>query len=353
MITVLFREDFERTKNLVANHQYAEVIRVLESRKPVYAVAPAAQKGAYHQILGTAYSKMGNYKAADYHFDMGLAAVPGNFKLKLEMADSYMQRGDFNNAEKALVELGDNDRLEHGGYYRRFLLLSGKFLKLIGDYGGARQSFAQAHRLDRHAQGVSKDVQLMDDFMKATHVRFDRAKGVVEYARHLSYIDEAQTPHGELARTLLKNAAQYFKGADEKVQCYASLSHISMEFGLVADALEYNQKALALDANHPRSLAARIRMLFETGQKEEAMKRYREDRRIILEDARATLAIARTFKFEEKWGIANSLARGLLKRKDADDDTRESAHVLFKVTQATLNRLALEANAPGKPSEPA
>lgn len=339
----LYRDDFQRIRHLVGAHDFKGVIEALKGRRPVYDDAPPAQRGAYHYAMGNAYSKIGDYKMADYHFDIGLGNVPGSHKIKLEMLGSYLQRGALKDAEALKTELDQDMYLKQSGYRRRFHLLSGQYYKLTGEYRLAHEHYSIAHEMDRREQKqFSHDLKMMEDFMAASNNRKDRTKGIREYANHLSFIDRSANPPTNLSITFLTNCLHAVSREADKIQCLTTLSFISRKFNRLADAIQYNQQALDLDEHHPQSLSARIRLLMEMGNKDEALKRYQQEKHLIMTEPAATMALVLTFKDHGYEAIAASLTKHLLKRNDLGTNLRELAeNIRGQLRSAKNNDLQL------------
>lgn len=330
----LYHDDFQKTRNLVKSHDYRGVIEILQSRKPVYMHAPDSQRGAYHYLLGASYSKIGDYKQADHHFDLALSIVPKNHKIKLEMLDSYLQRGSTAEAASLLQELDGDDALKRSNSYSRFYNLIGKYYKLTGDYYTARHNYNISYNLRIKDIGPSRDIPLMDEFIAATQRRTDRTKGALEYATHLFHLDRRETPPLNLSLTFLKNCIKHFQDTDDKVRCLNSMSHLSREFNNMTAALDYNEQGLALNPTHPRLLSARIRILIEADKRDEALTHYNRDKPVITGSTIATLALANTFLANGYDRISHSLMKHLLKRPDLNDAMRQSAEELKALTRS-------------------
>jgi tetratricopeptide (TPR) repeat protein len=322
----LYHDDYQKAHQLIDDHDFRGVIEMLHGRKRIYINSPNSQRAAYFNLMGSALSKIGNYTKADDCFNLALAAAPGHYKIKLTMAESYLQRGKLQSAEKLLVELLENSKIEQSAHYRRLNLIMGRYFKLVGDYAAAYESYNIAHQLNNSPnKPPSKDTSLMKLFMSAAEKRPDNTRGIIEYTQYLRLIDITSTPTTDLSLTFLRNYLKEVKNTDDKIQCLSRLSQLCMTFNNMKEAFECNDQALALDENHAWSLAVRIRLLFTVGERDVALAHYQRDKNLIKDDPRATLSLARTFKFSGLNQIASALTKGLLQRKDLDEDVRISA----------------------------
>lgn len=317
-------EDFKRICYYLETHNNRAIIQLLQGRKPVYQNASESLRGGYHCFLASAFSRLGDYAQADDHFNRALGAVPRSHKIKLEMVESYLQRGNLGEAKAALLELLENKVLDYHGVGRRFYLNMGRYSKVTGDYATALECYTKAQDLStKNYQAPSKDMRLMVTFLHAANERTKRVKGALEYAYHLLNIDKNASPPTELAVVFLRNSMVYLKEPDEKVEYLATLSQISRQFDSLREAFDYNAQALALAPHHPRSLAARIRMLFQEGRNNEALQHYQDDKEFILQCPRATLSLIKSLISVRHGHIAEELANQLL-TKDLEDDIKES-----------------------------
>lgn len=323
--------DLPTIRDLTLLHNYRGVIEALQGRKPFYLKeAPKIQRAAYFLTLGSAHSKIGEYKQADECFDSALSATPKPYKIKLEMIESYIQRGELYKAGKCLVDLSENTSIYQSGYCRRFHLLMGSYFKVTGDYAAAHESYVVANNLDRKTEKTaSRDVSLMEEFLESTDLRTYNTMGMLEYANYLRHIDFKENPQTRLSLIFLQNCMPSVKAIDDKLQCLTALSRLSLAFKDLAAAVEYNKQALALDANHAQSLATRIRLMFATGKENEAMDFYQKDLDIIKEDPRATLALAKAMSFAGRHDISLNLATELLSRANLPKETSKSAKALI------------------------
>lgn len=325
----LHHTDQPKIRDLTLLHDYRGVIEALQGSKPFYLNAPKIQRAAYFVTLGSAHSKIGEYKKADECFDSAVSAMPQLYKIRLEIIESYIQRGALHDAGKCLVELSNDPSIYQSGYCRRFHLLMGSYFKVTGDYAAAYDSYVVANNLDRKQEKTaSRDISLMEEFLGSTDFYAYNTMGILEYANYLRHIDFKENPQTTLSLTFLRNCMHSVRTVDDKVQCLTALSRLSLAFKDLTSAVEYNKQALALDANHAQSMATRIRLMFSTGKENEALAFYQEDKDLIKEDPRATLALAKALSFAEHHDLALSLATELLRRTDLPWQTSRSAKAL-------------------------
>jgi tetratricopeptide (TPR) repeat protein len=328
-------EDYHVILPLEQMRKHQEIIDYLMSVKSKYASSSNhIMRGVYFCLLAANHSKLGQYAEADKYFDIAFGASPYNFKIKLEMIDSYMQRGEIKKAEELLINLTENQRIEQSGLYRRFLLLSGRFFKLTGDYTSAIACFKEAQSRDTAPSSVAADIELMESFLSPTEKHFNRMSGCMEYGRHLFHIDRKAQPVTRLGITFMQNILHELNNPNDRIQALSALSQYFMEIGNLDEATKYNQQAIDIDANHPRSLAARIRLMLERGNKDMAMSFYGRDKVIILDDPRATIGLTRAFHLAGQNEIAQDLLDRLSERTRLPNDVIRSVGIV----QSSINR---------------
>lgn len=337
MFLNLLPEDFLAVEPLIKAHDYYGFIDFMSERKHAYEDAECGLKAGYYYKMGIAYSKIGKYQKADEHFDASLRIAPNHHRILLERADSYLRRGELKKGGLLLADLEEEIRNRKGANYRRLRFLMGRCYKLFGQYDIAKQCFEEIAPLDAKGKPSSKDIDLMDEFIKNSEVRPDPARGLMEFANHLFKNEEKSARKSELASIFLKNCLSNIQSTEIRVQCYASLSQFYMEQKRYDEAFESTQHALDLDNTHMRSLAARIRLLFMMGRHNEAMAHYETDKDILCFDVRASLAVAKTFKHVGMHHIAYEIASFLADSDhQIDPDILESAQII----QATTPRLS-------------
>ncbi len=247
-------------------YRKGDVKRSIDLLSQVTGVALNSFRAFYY--LGLAYKADRQYTKAIERITFALELDPGNLQAHVDLGDSYLKRGD---TEEALAEYHRALAIQQG--YAPAWDGLGRSAEATGDDDKAVENFGKAIELNPGFPDASLNLgdlylrrdrlrEAVDLFVKAIGVRPDFAA-----AHNRLGVAYARQRLGNEAIAALRKAAELERG--NPWHAY-TIGLIEMDFGNLSQAVRDFDQALALDRNYLEAYVAKARLLRRLGDFESA-----------------------------------------------------------------------------------
>lgn len=291
----LHRDDIYAINELGAHSNDAAILHLNDIGFEYITHHQPEYRAAYHYILGTFYSKIGEYDKADENFKSALTADVDSDRIRLAMAKSYLRRGCLKDAKSILDNISPN---VEENLFVRLKRRQGDYYYLTGDYKSALSCFQEF--------GASPEkIRLAKKFLKDAKHNTQDAAGSIEFAHNLYHHDGQANPETNLAHIFLHNRITELMNeeelnADQKhclQRLLGKIIKISKDF---QSAEDYIDEAFRKNPRHPALCAARVQLLCHYHHHEEALAFYEQNDFLIDKSPTAQIRVARSFNKESK-----------------------------------------------------
>lgn len=252
-------------------------------------------RAAYHYILATFYSRIGEYDKADKNFESALTEDVDSNRILLAIAKSYLRRGFLKGAKSILDNIAPN--IEKN-LYVRLKKRQGDYYYLTGDYKSALSCFQEF-------DASPEKIRLANKFLKDARHNTQDAAGSIDFAHNLYHHDGKAKPETNLAHVFLHNRVTELMNEEElnvdQKHCLQRLLGQIIKISKDYQSAEgYIDEAFRTNPRHPALCAARVQFLCHYHHHEEALAFYEQNDFLIDKSPAAQIRVARIFNRESQ-----------------------------------------------------